>query len=97
MLSVFLLNTSFTKTNSKLLFWIVRDPPNFKGGHQWLSKIQYELYLKYWNEIKEDLIHGDSDPRINDVFQKQRELMNLVKIEDLNKRKPEVSNSDCNA
>ena len=80
------LTNKATKTNSKLLFWIIKDEPNFKGGNQWLSKFQHELYLEYCKEVSEGQIIENLHPQTVDLFEKQRRLMQTVDIEKLNKR-----------
>ena len=80
------LTNKATKTNSKLLFWIVRDPPNFKGGNQALTKFQHELYLEYWKEVRDGVIVENSQPQIPDLFEKQRKLMEIVNIDKLNQK-----------
>lgn len=71
------LTNKATKTNSKLLFCIVRDPPNFKGGDQWLTRVQYEMYKEYLREVDEGRVREFPEPQVIDLFQKQRELMSL--------------------
>lgn len=80
------LTNKATKTNSKLLFWIIKDEPNFKGGNQWLSKFQHELYLEYCKEVSEGQIIENLHPQAVDLFEKQRRLMQTVDIEKLSKR-----------
>ena len=75
-----------SKSNCKLLFCFIRDPPNFNGGNQWLTKLQYEMYLAYCREVREGRVLEHCDPRIQETFIKQRRIMEKINIETMNKQ-----------
>ena len=91
------LTNKATKTNSKLLFWIVRDPPNFQGGKQWLSKAQYEIYLESWKETCDELFHLNRALYSHNNLQKQRILINLINAEYINKRQLDSPHDDSHS
>mmetsp|Transcript_36687 Transcript_36687/g.36300 ORF Transcript_36687/g.36300 Transcript_36687/m.36300 type:complete len:81 (+) Transcript_36687:215-457(+) len=60
---------------SKFLSWLVVGSPNFKGGNQWLSRHQYNLYKQAVREIKNGMVTEHQATLLMSIFHQQREKM----------------------
>jgi ABC-type multidrug transport system fused ATPase/permease subunit len=68
----------------KCFSWLIVKAPNFKGGNQWLSKVQYELYKQYAKDVKEGKVLPNSDARIMELFIRQRQIEEAQNIKFIN-------------
>ncbi|CAI2381782.1 unnamed protein product [Moneuplotes crassus] len=67
--------TKKDQKESKFLSWLVVGSPNFKGGNQWLSRHQYNLYKQAVREIKNGMVTEHQATLLMSIFHQQREKM----------------------
>lgn len=74
-----------TRTKRMYLACLSNYKPNFKGS-EYLSKVQYEMYLAYRREVKEGRVRENADQRIMELFHKQRKMLQVRSIEEVNRQ-----------
>jgi hypothetical protein len=59
---------------------------NFKGGQQWMTKLQFEMYLHYQREVREGKVKENAEDRIMEMFHKQRKVSDNQSIKAINRQ-----------
>lgn len=62
------------------------QPSNFKGGQQWMTKLQFEMYLHYHREVREGKVKENAEDRIMEMFHKQRKVLDNQNIKTINRQ-----------
>jgi hypothetical protein len=66
---------------SNFLACLMNTPPNFNGGNQWLTKLQYDLYLQFCKEAIEGRVKENTDAHVMDLFHRQQKLKDVENTE----------------